>query len=339
MATIVAQATGNWSAGATWTGGTKPGSGDTAQTGAYTVTIDEDVTCAEIQATSSGRYIIAAARTINANIYQNSSYNPAVSLTHTTGTVTINGNLSRAFAAGGYCVTNTSTGNVTVVGTLTGESLRNNSTGTVNVTGNISGSNSGNYALYNVSTGAVNVTGDIAGGSATSTEGLRNQSTGIVTVTGNITGGSVDPCYGANNIAGGTINASGTATGGSANNTFGLHNNGTGTVTCDQAVGGTHAGAPGLVGSNSGGTTTYKRIGSQANGNAALRGFCKMVLDADYNVITVKDSSGNDVSMSNDYPAVTDVKTGVVYNRTTLTGTYAGASGGMLAANKRGGKQ
>ena len=63
-----------------------------------------------------------------------------------------------------------------------------------------------------------------------------------------------------------------------------------------------------------------------------------MVVDADYNVIVVKDSAGNDVSMSNDYPAVTDVKDGVIYNRTTLEGTLA-AGGGMLKGEKRGGKQ
>ena len=67
------------------------------------------------------------------------------------------------------------------------------------------------------------------------------------------------------------------------------------------------AGACGLWGDNSGGTTTYKRIGSQTNGNSALGGFCKMVVDADYNVIVVKDSAGNDVSMSNDYPAAAKV--------------------------------
>ena len=58
-----------------------------------------------------------------------------------------------------------------------------------------------------------------------------------------------------------------------------------------------------------------------ANGMGALGGYCKMVVDQDYNVIVVKNAAGDDVSMSNDYPAVTDVKDGVIYNRTTLEGT------------------
>ena len=114
---------------------------------------------------------------------------------------------------------------------------------------------------------------------------------------------------------------SGTVTGGSGAGTVGLYNESTGTCTCDQAVGGSTSSAYGLFGVNSGGTTTYKRIGSQTNGMQGVGGFCKMVVDQDYNVIVVKDSAGNNVSMSNDYPAITDVKDGVVYNRTTLTGT------------------
>ena len=50
-----------------------------------------------------------------------------------------------------------------------------------------------------------------------------------------------------------------------------------------------------------------------------------MVLDADYNVIVVKDSAGNDVSMSNDYPAAAKVIDDTTYNRTTVVGTYHAA--------------
>jgi len=99
----------------------------------------------------------------------------------------------------------------------------------------------------------------------------------------------------------------------------------------DQAIGGTHADANGLYGTNSGGTTTFKRIGSAANGASALGGYCKLVVDADYNVLVVKDSAGNDVSMSNDYPATTAVKLGTIYNRTTQSGTYTGDGAGQSA--------
>jgi hypothetical protein len=43
MGTIVADSNGNFSATGTWTGDVVPGAGDTAQTGAYTVTVDDGV--------------------------------------------------------------------------------------------------------------------------------------------------------------------------------------------------------------------------------------------------------------------------------------------------------
>ena len=61
MTTIVAKATGNYSATGTWTGDAVPGSTDTAQTGAYTVTIDGDITATAIEATSSGHFVVSAA--------------------------------------------------------------------------------------------------------------------------------------------------------------------------------------------------------------------------------------------------------------------------------------
>ena len=119
MATIVAQATGNWSAGATWTGGVKPGAGDTAQTGAYTVTIDEDVTCTQIEPTSTGHFeVTAGGRTINANVVMNSTYtnNGGVRCTHNTGTVTINGTVTGRSGTNYHAVCNNGTGTLTIVG-------------------------------------------------------------------------------------------------------------------------------------------------------------------------------------------------------------------------------
>jgi hypothetical protein len=88
------------------------------------------------------------------------------------------------------------------------------------------------------------------------------------------------------------------------------------------------AGTSGLAGSNSGGTTTFKRIGSAANGASALGGFCKLVVDATVNQVTYKRSdTGADYSLSNDYPAVADVRDGTVYKLGALEGELAAGGG------------
>ena len=69
MAIIVAVRSGNWSdtshVTGPWPGGstptTKPGVGDTVQSGAFIVTIDEDVTVALIESTASGYFQITSA--------------------------------------------------------------------------------------------------------------------------------------------------------------------------------------------------------------------------------------------------------------------------------------
>jgi hypothetical protein len=332
MATVVAAGNGNYLTGGTWTGGSVPGSSDTAQTGAYTVTIDGNITATQIEATSSGHFeVTSGGKTINANVVMSSTYanSGGVRCTHNSGTVTINGNIT-ASGAGTYyhAVCLEGTGTLTIVATtLQGASaniVRNISTGTINITAtNINGPTTGNRnGIYNASTGAINITGDINGGNAANSSGLRNAGNATVTITGNVTGGAAAPNWGVYNEAGGTINISGTATGGGGEYSAGAYNASTGTVTCDQAIGGTHISAPGLKADNASGTTTYKRIGVQTNGTAAaLIGYCKMVVDTDYNVITVRNSGGTTSSLSDDYPAVTDVRDGVVYNRTTLEGT------------------
>ena len=71
MANISAAANGNWSAGATWTGGVKPGPGDVAGLNGKTITLDEDPVCAEITDSGLGTGGLAWAagvRDIKANL-------------------------------------------------------------------------------------------------------------------------------------------------------------------------------------------------------------------------------------------------------------------------------
>lgn len=332
IATIVADSSGNFSATGTWTGDAVPGPDDVAQTGAYTVTIDGNITCTRLEATSSGHFeVTSGGITINANFTMASSYgtNGGIRCTHATGTVTLNGVITPSATTSAHAVGNGGAGTLTItgLGDLTGANalaIRNISTGTVNITATslTGGTGTNDYVVNNVSSGTLNITANVAGGSGSGASAVYNASTGTITLTGNATGGSNSSSYGIDNTGAGTVNISGTATGGSYADAYGIFNNTTGTVTCDMAVAGSAIGANGIFGKVSGGTTTYKRIGSQTNGNTAIGGFCKMALDVDYNVIVVLDADGNDVSMSNDYPVVTAVLDSVTYNRTTKVGTY-----------------
>jgi hypothetical protein len=285
---VTAKATGNWSALSTWTSGSLPGAGDDVDSNGYTVTIDQNITVASLIGTSAGvgGFSLTTAYNITANI--TASVRTVLTCNHASGTCNILGTLTGA--------------------TLNVFAMRNSGAGSLNITGTLTSSGAG-YALYVAGNGAT-VALTCAGG--VSVRGVRNNSTSQITITGDVTatniadvvsnessgrfdivgsvtGGSAGSCYGVQNISTGTMTVSGNATGGSNATTYGAYNASTGTLNVNQAIAGSVVGAHGLYGANSGGTTTYKQVGSQANGNSAVGGFCKMLIDAT-NQITVKRS-------------------------------------------------
>jgi hypothetical protein len=314
MALVTAKATGNWSAGSTWDSDPAlPAAGDTVNCAGYTVTVDQNVTVATIKSTSTGYFSVTAARTITAAILSDTGHSggAVVRCSHSTGTVTITGNVTAGPNVG----------------------LSHSGAGTINVTGNAQGgSGASAYAINNTSTGTINLTGNGVAGSASGARAVHNNSTGTIAVTGNITGGSVATGFtsGAYNAAGGTITISGDCTGGSSANAHGAHNNSTGTLSVDGVVyPGSNVQTAGLYGANSGGTTTYKKASIGGAAGVALLGYVKLVVSGTINVLTVKRSdTGADYELSNDYPAIADVKSGTVYKLGTLTGTYS--AGGLL---------
>ena len=250
IATIVADSSGNWSATGTWTGDAVPGANDIAQTGAYTVTIDQDITCTRIEATSSGHYeVTAGGITINAHFTMASSYatNGGLRLTHTTGTVTLNGNVIGGAQRGSA---NNAEGNLTVIGTIvggstatTGVGVRNVSTGTLTIgsvgvpTTITGGSATSALGVSNVGDGAVNIVGDLYGSTTAVAHALSNTGGGTCTVDGDAYGGTGSyGSYGAlNNTNTGTINLLGSAIGGTDPDAYGMYNQIHGTVSCDLA--------------------------------------------------------------------------------------------------------
>jgi hypothetical protein len=74
MALITSAASGNFSAGATWTGGVVPGVGDEARASTgHTVTIDVNATCDEISNAGTGKFVINDGVTLTANVTNKSA--------------------------------------------------------------------------------------------------------------------------------------------------------------------------------------------------------------------------------------------------------------------------
>ena len=260
MALIVSAASGNFNAGATWTGGIVPGAADEARASTgHTITITADATCTEISNAGTGTFILNSGVTLTANC-TNKSTTTSVNLltfsaaspatasivgTCTSGSVAgslavvnagsgplnVTGNAVGGTGSSGGAVVNTSTGNVTLTGNATGGvsgalGAGNSSTGTgiFTIIGNATGASGGSvgYGAFNNGSGTLNITGNIL---ASAVAGVSNVSTGTLTITGNVTAAAA---VGVNNASTGTLTISGNVTAAAA---AGVNNASTGTLT------------------------------------------------------------------------------------------------------------
>lgn len=265
------------------------------------------------------------------------SVNLAHAVTQSNGVVTIAGIVTggSANSARGFSSTG---GSASITGSVVGGSNTNGysaswgSTGTLTVTGSVTAGTVANstYGIINSSSGTVNITGDCTG---TLAAAVLNSSTGTVNITGNVTAGNnnAQAVYGVHNNANGTITVSGSATGGTSTDiryqNIGAYNASTGTLSVGIAIGGGPYG-PGLVGANSGGTTTFSIAKFGANGEPPTYGYAKMAYAATTNYVRViRSDTGATVDLSNDYPATGDVKLGTVYKLGGATGTMTSGGG------------
>jgi len=321
MAVITAQATGNWSATGTWSGGVVPTTGDTARTSTFTVTIDQDITVALLEGTSSGHFAVTAARSIAAAVTSSTGHSGGgvVRCSHSSGTVTITGDITAGPATSSRAID------------LTGN-------GTISIVGNVgAGNGASTIGVFNNSaSGTINITGNVTGGGGSNGVGSQNNSTGTIAVTGNVTGGSASTAYGINNSGLGTITVSGTATGGSASAAYGANNVGGGTLRVGTAIGndygpsGTHSvGVAGLSGTNSASAiTTYKALQFGAHGQSPISGCAYCEDSAGANTAKVYHTASTFVVLTDpadatDFPAIADVRSGTTYGSGTYTGTLA----------------
>jgi hypothetical protein len=282
MTIITAVKTGNWSDPTVWDSNpVMPAAGDTVRTGNYAVTIDQNITVDTIEATGTGYFLVGAAG------------------------ITINANVATSHTGGfqgGLRIANT-TGTTTLNGNIVGGSTANahgvakSAAGAFVINGNITGGGAGNNALQ-ITGGAVTINGNVTGGSAANATGIFHNSNTVCTVNGITTGGSGSSSYGCRNFAT------------------------SGTLAVIETAGGSGFGAVGLISDNATNTTIFKIARFGTNGGAPIGGFAKMLVDPTVNYVRVKRSdTGADYDLSNDYPAIADVKAGTVYKLGTLTGT------------------
>ena len=253
MALITSAATGNFSAGATWTGGVVPTVGDEARTSTgHTVTIDVNTTCDEVSNAGTGIFTLASGVTLTANV------------THKSATVSRN---CLQFTAASPA-TASIVGNVTGGTVSTAVGVAFSSTGTLNITGNLTAGSGGSaHAVNQSSTGILNVTGNCAASAGASSLGINSTGLNTINVTGNANGGS-GTTSSIGIIFTGTLNLTGNATGGSGSISTGVYNQGTGLCTITGiATGGTGGGLSGAgVNNQSTGTIIVTRIVGNAFG-------------------------------------------------------------------------
>jgi len=163
VATIVAQASGNWSNPATWTGGVVPGAGDIAQTGNYIVTIDASITCT-LNPTGSGYFQVnSGGITITGDLVsQTSSWAGGLRCAHGSGTVALTGAATGGAGNSANGAVNAGSGTMTV-GAATGgagssaNGAVNAGSGTMTVGAATGGAGGDAYGAVNISTGTMNV--------------------------------------------------------------------------------------------------------------------------------------------------------------------------------------
>jgi hypothetical protein len=321
MALITSAASGNFNAGATWTGGVVPGVGDEARASTgHTVTITANVTCDEVSNAGTGIFTLNDGVTLTANV--------------TSKSTTVSRNCLQFTAASpavGYIVGNCTGGTVS-----NAIAAANTSSGILNITGNLLGGSgasttTGAAGALNNSTGIINVTGNATGGTANTCEGARNGSTGVINITGNVTGGSGATAAGVRNVSTGTINITGIAIGGGVSP--GVRNFAAGTINLTRAKGdaygpGNTSGLSGVVGANNEALGVIEieelEYGDYGMSPTSGTGIRLKKLGSNVAVFNYVDSGSAKTlvdATQGQMPAESDVRDGVSYASGALTGS------------------
>lgn len=206
MATIKAQATGNWSATGTWSGGVVPGPGDDVYSNTFTVTIDGDRTCSSINngsgtgITAGGGFVLPAGVTLTANLNAGAGVSLLTASFSSPNVGTVVGNCNGGTGSSHRAAELAGTGTLNVTGNATAstgsgaEPIRVSAAGTLNVTGNLQSSHSGNVTpainVLNGAGGTVNVTGAVNASPTLASIPIQlGSGAGVCTVNGSVVAG------------------------------------------------------------------------------------------------------------------------------------------------------
>jgi hypothetical protein len=349
MALITSAATGNFSSGATWTGGVVPTVGDEARASTgHTITIDVDTTCDEVSNAGTGIFTLASGVTLTANVTSKSTTTSRNCLQFTAASPAVGyivGNCTGGTVASAAAAANTSSGTLNITGNCLATNqfsygANNASTGTLNITGNCTGGglNQQAYGANNASTGTLNITGNCTGGSNPSGSGsfgAFNNSTGTINLTGNTTGGSGSNGAGISNASTGTITITGISTGGTVASASGVNNASTGTVNLTRAKGtaygpGNTSGLAAAVGASNAGLGVIEiqelEYGEYGMSPTSGTGIKLKKLGSNVAVFNYVDAGAAKTlvdATTGQMPAATDVRDGVSYASGALTGSCA----------------
>lgn len=223
-----------------------------------------------------------------------------------------------------------------------GSSANHTYTVSGNITAGVSGSSHG-ISITTTGTYNIIIAGNI-NGNGNSSIGVANGSTATVNITGNIINNattSIGGNYSVNNASTGTVNITGTVTAGNAQHT--VQNASTGIVRCTRAKGnGFGVGSTGIsnvqaVFSNNQGSLAYiEELEFGSLGNTPVTGPIRLTaLSTNKAIVTTTTGSFKTLvdtaATSGILPAVTDVRSGVVYSSGNLTGTCAVPGAGSVA--------
>ena len=347
MATITSAATGNWSAGATWVGGVKPGINDRAVIASgHVVTLDEDATIQGISgaAATTNRLDITTSRTLTCTIDSlvGKAINNGGSFIRITGVgITVNININNPIFAG----------------FPNSAAISVESNCTVNISCTSMFASSGNaqtlfWVIYITSVSTVNIVcptiqGQLGANATATATCITLTAAANITITGNLLGSTISPNGFAVNITGGgggTLTINGNCTGNAAVAIFSNQNsiiNITGNLTANNtnAIVLTASPTVTVVGtitasnntqalSQTGGTVTFSGTAINSS-NSVMAIYCPTIRL--YNANTVewrfRDELGNvktlysaGIALGN--PAITNVRSGTVYGASNeLTGT------------------
>ena len=351
MALITSAASGNFNAGATWTGGIVPTVGDEARASTgHTITIDVNTTCDEVSNAGTGIFTLASGVTLTANVTSKSTTTSRNCLQFTAASpasASIVGNVTGGTVSGAVAVAQSGTGTLNITGNCTGGSGSLShavlcSAGILNITGNCTaGTIAQSFGLEMNNAGPNVITGNILGGGFASAWGVRNNSTGAITVTGNCTAGTGSSAHGAQNGTTGSFTINGISTGGAS--APGVNNASTGTVNLGRAKGnaygpGNTSGLAAAVGAQNTGLGVieiqeleYGQYGMSPTSGTGIRLKKVSTNAAIFNYVDAGAAKTLVDATTGQMPAVTDVRTGVSYASGALTGTCAVPAAGSVA--------